>query len=54
MFEMRLDDVLITRADDWREAHVETIDYLLGDDSPTLKNFINIMRSILMKIYFTS
>ena len=37
MFEIRLDDELITRAADWREAHVETIDYLLGDDSPTLK-----------------
>ena len=37
MFEIRLDDELITRADDWREARVETIDYLLGDDSPTLK-----------------
>lgn len=38
MFEIRLDDVLITRADDWREAHIEVIDYLLDDDSPTLKN----------------
>lgn len=38
MFEIRLDDVLITRADDWREAHIETIDYLLDDDSPSLKN----------------
>lgn len=37
MFEIRLDDVLITRADDWREAHIEVIDFLLGDDSPTLK-----------------
>lgn len=37
MFEIRFDDVLITRADDWREAHIEVIDYLLGDDSPTLK-----------------
>ena len=37
MFEIRLDDVLITRADDWREAHIEVIDYLLDDDSPTLK-----------------
>lgn len=37
MFEIRLDDVLITRADDWGEAHIEVIDYLLDDDSPTLK-----------------
>lgn len=54
MFEIRLDDVLITRADDWREAHIEVIDYLLDDDSPTLKIFINIMRSILTKICFMS
>lgn len=38
MFEIRLDDILITRADDWREAHIEVIDYLLDNDSPTLKN----------------
>ena len=38
MFEIRLDDVPIKRADDWREAHIKVIDYLLGDDSPTLKN----------------
>lgn len=38
MFEIRLDDVLITRANDWREAHIDVIDYLLDDDSPTLEN----------------
>lgn len=41
MFEIRLDDVLITRADDWREAHIEVIDYLLDDDSPTLKKSLS-------------
>ncbi len=38
MFEIRLDDVPIKNADDWREAHIKVIDYLLGDDSPKLKN----------------
>ena len=38
MFEIKLDDVLIKKANDWREAHIKVIDYLLGDDSPTLKN----------------
>lgn len=38
MFEIRLDDELITSSNNWREAHIEVIDYLLDDDSPTLKN----------------
>ena len=37
MFEIRLDDVPTKKANDWREAHIKVIDYLLGDDSPTLK-----------------
>lgn len=38
MFEIRLDDVPTKKANDWREAHIKVIDYLLGDDSPKLKN----------------
>jgi len=37
MFEIRLDDELITSSNNWREAHIEVIDFLLGDDSSTLK-----------------
>lgn len=38
MFEIRLDDKLITSSNNWREAHIVVIDFLLGDDSPTFKN----------------
>ena len=37
MFEIRLDDVPIKKANNWREAHIKVIDYLLGDDSPKLE-----------------
>lgn len=38
MFEIRLDEVLIKKANNWREAHIKAINYLLGDNSPTVKN----------------
>lgn len=41
MFEIRLDDELITSSNNWREAHIEVIDFLLGDDSPTLKKTLS-------------
>ena len=38
MFEIRLDDKLITSSNNWREAHIETIDFLSGNNSRTLKS----------------
>lgn len=38
MFEIKLDDVSIKKANNWREAHIKVIDCLLGDNSPTLEN----------------
>ena len=37
MFEIRLDEDLITCSSELRDALIETIDYILGREEPTLR-----------------
>ena len=37
MIEIRLDDDLITYSSELRDALIETIDYILGSEEPTLR-----------------
>lgn len=38
MFEIRLDEDLITCSSELRDALIETIDYILGREEPTLRD----------------
>ena len=37
MFEIRLDEDLITCSSELRDALIETIDYIIGSEEPTLR-----------------
>lgn len=46
MFEIRLDDEMITMGSELRDVLIETIDYIIGDDDfPTLKDTYEIYRN---------